>query len=132
MSKSKARKLRDRMIREGKRNPSDNRGIYALADLRTRKTKTKQQKKMQNKHKGRLSGYGQADNRPLFYLILSTRTKRPSGIRPKTSYAMERKAEKSNSRMQFACKKREHDTAGFRLFPVQGYSHIEIFTIIGT
>lgn len=71
MSKSNARKHRDRLIREGKRNPSDKRGIYALADLRTRKTKTKLQKKMQNKHKGRLSGYEHADNRPLFCLVLS-------------------------------------------------------------
>ncbi|MGG1575746.1 uracil phosphoribosyltransferase [Fictibacillus sp. NRS-1165] len=65
MSKSKARKQRERLIREGRRNPLDDRGSYALIDLRTRKTKTKAEKLNQQKHKGRLSDLQHPDKRPL-------------------------------------------------------------------
>ncbi|WP_026678317.1 hypothetical protein [Fictibacillus gelatini] len=67
MAKSDARKKRDRLVREGKRNPIENRGVYALADLRTRKTKTKAEMLQQQKHKGRLSFYDE-DNRPYFFM----------------------------------------------------------------
>ncbi|MDN4075550.1 uracil phosphoribosyltransferase [Fictibacillus sp. CENA-BCM004] len=65
MSKSKARKQRERLIREGRRNPLDDRGSYTLIDLRTRKTKTKTEKLNQQKHKGRLSDLQHPDKRPL-------------------------------------------------------------------
>lgn len=55
MAKSKAKKLREKIVREGMRNPEDNRGTYVFADMRTRKTKTKKEKLNQVKHKKRLS-----------------------------------------------------------------------------
>ncbi|WP_257350883.1 hypothetical protein [Pseudalkalibacillus decolorationis] len=55
MAKSRALKIRQKRIQEGKLNPEQSRGTYALADLRTRTTKTKKDKLNQNKHKGRLS-----------------------------------------------------------------------------
>lgn len=64
MSKSKAKKRREKLVREGKRNPSENRGVYALTDMRTRKTKTKKELLSQFKHKGRLSNENFEDNRP--------------------------------------------------------------------
>ncbi|MBM7542254.1 hypothetical protein [Amphibacillus cookii] len=54
MAKSKARKTREKLVREGYRDPAKNRGIYALGDLRTRKRKTKHEKQYQNKY-GELS-----------------------------------------------------------------------------
>ncbi|RLQ95541.1 uracil phosphoribosyltransferase [Falsibacillus albus] len=63
MAKSNARKKRDKLIREGKQNPEMHRGLYALADLRTRKTKTKTEKQFQMKHKGRLSQDFHEDHR---------------------------------------------------------------------
>ncbi|PWA05731.1 hypothetical protein DCC39_17895 [Pueribacillus theae] len=54
MAKSKAKKMREKMVREGYRNPSKNRGVYALVDLRTRKSKSKHEKQYQDKY-GELS-----------------------------------------------------------------------------
>ncbi len=51
MSKSKAKKHREKRVREGKRNPALNRGVYAMADLATRKTKTKQESIQRQKHR---------------------------------------------------------------------------------
>lgn len=51
MSRSKAKKQREKRIREGKRNPALNRGVYAMADLATRKTKTKQEYMEQQRQK---------------------------------------------------------------------------------
>ncbi len=53
MSKSKAKKQREKRIREGKRNPALNRGVYAMTDLATRKTKTKQEYMEQQRQKTR-------------------------------------------------------------------------------
>ncbi|MGV3466478.1 MAG: hypothetical protein ACO1OT_14440 [Heyndrickxia sp.] len=69
MSKSKAKKRREKHVREGKRNPSENRGIYALSDMRTRKTKTRKELLSQVKHKGRLS-YEVFEDKSTFYLVL--------------------------------------------------------------
>ncbi len=55
MTKSKAKKQREKLLREGKRDPVLNRGTYALADMNTRVTKTKHEKVNQVKHKKRLS-----------------------------------------------------------------------------
>ena len=57
MAKSKARKLRDKLVREGFRDSSNGRGTYALQDLTTRKTKTKQEKLTQMYKKERQSNY---------------------------------------------------------------------------
>ncbi|NGZ76022.1 hypothetical protein [Saccharibacillus alkalitolerans] len=53
MAKSAARKLRDKRIREGKFDAAELRSPYASADLRTRRTKTKQETLEKIKHKGR-------------------------------------------------------------------------------
>ncbi|MED1790403.1 MULTISPECIES: uracil phosphoribosyltransferase [Brevibacillus] len=55
MAKSSARKHRDKMIREGKRNPELHRSIFALVDMTQRRTKTKAEKLKQQKHKRPLS-----------------------------------------------------------------------------
>jgi hypothetical protein len=41
LAKSKAKKMREKIIREGRRNPETSRSPFVLADMRTRKTKTK-------------------------------------------------------------------------------------------
>lgn len=41
MAKSKAKKIREKIVREGKRNPETSRSPFVFADMRTRKTKTK-------------------------------------------------------------------------------------------
>ncbi|WP_137744410.1 hypothetical protein [Robertmurraya siralis] len=51
MTKSKARKYRDKIAREGQRNPEWNRNPFAFADMRTRKTKTKKDHLYKTKHK---------------------------------------------------------------------------------
>lgn len=51
MSKSRAKKKREKLEREGKRNPDQNRGIYAFADMRTRITKTKKDYLYKQKYK---------------------------------------------------------------------------------
>ncbi|GAA0133371.1 hypothetical protein YSY43_02110 [Paenibacillus sp. YSY-4.3] len=51
MAKSKAKRMRDKLTREGRRNPELGRSLFAAADLRTRKTKTKQELLHQNKHR---------------------------------------------------------------------------------
>ncbi|GGN99347.1 hypothetical protein GCM10010969_19360 [Saccharibacillus kuerlensis] len=51
MAKSSARKVRDKRIREGKMDAGELRSPFALADLRTRKTKTKREELGKIKHK---------------------------------------------------------------------------------
>ncbi|NBI27652.1 hypothetical protein [Chengkuizengella marina] len=51
MAKSKAKKFRERLEREGRRNPAENRSPFALINMRTRKTKTKKDYLYRNKHK---------------------------------------------------------------------------------
>ena len=41
--------MRDKMTREGKRNPELNRSLFIFADMETRKTKTKKEK-LQHQH----------------------------------------------------------------------------------
>lgn len=68
MSKSDARKQREKMVREGKRNPSENRGIYALADLGSKKTKKKVEKMNQVKHKKQLFDQGEDRSDSCYFL----------------------------------------------------------------
>ncbi|MDM5316228.1 hypothetical protein QUF49_09505 [Fictibacillus sp. b24] len=68
MAKSKARKLREKMIREGLRNPMKDRSAFATEEMykkmTTKKTKTKKETLNQIKHKKRLSSTGfSEDNR---------------------------------------------------------------------
>lgn len=60
MAKSKAKKMREKLTREGKRNPELSRSPFAALDMSTRKTKTKQDQLNQNKHKHKnlISYYG--------------------------------------------------------------------------
>lgn len=70
MAKSKAKRMREKLIREGNRNPESGRGTFALADMRTRITKTKQQKLNQAYRKERKSRYGgDSENVVLFHLV---------------------------------------------------------------
>ncbi|MFB6467184.1 hypothetical protein ACE38V_10185 [Cytobacillus sp. Hz8] len=55
MAKSQAKKLRAKLVREGKRNPADNRSPFVYTDMRTRKTKTKKDYLYQKKHKNHLT-----------------------------------------------------------------------------
>jgi len=68
LSKSNAKKRREKLVREGKRNPSEKRGVYALTDMRTRKTKTKKEINSQVKHKGRLSYENFEDKSPFYFV----------------------------------------------------------------
>ncbi|WP_244951519.1 hypothetical protein [Sutcliffiella horikoshii] len=69
MAKSKAKKLRDKQVREGKRNPENGRGIYALANLTTKTTKTKKEKLNQLYKKERQSRYGGDRENVVLYLF---------------------------------------------------------------
>ncbi len=51
MAKSKAKKFRDKIEREGKRNPELSRSKFAFADLRSRRTKNKKDIVYRCKHK---------------------------------------------------------------------------------
>lgn len=66
MSKSNAKKAREKAAREGNRNPELNRSPFILADMRTRVTKTKKDYLYRNKHKNHA-----LDNRSdgSFYLL---------------------------------------------------------------
>ncbi|MED1201655.1 hypothetical protein [Heyndrickxia acidicola] len=67
MAKSKVKKSRNKLEREGVRNPELNRGIFAMADMRTRTTKTKKDKMNQIKYKNRLFDHsGDGSNSPFF------------------------------------------------------------------
>ncbi len=70
MAKSAAKKHRDKLVREGRRNPENQRGVFALVDLSTRRTKTKKEKLNQNKHKKRLSDYSHdsMDKRSFYFV----------------------------------------------------------------
>ncbi len=54
MAKSAAKKIREKQIREGKLDVSSLRSPFASADLRTRRTKTKQETVHRIKHKNNL------------------------------------------------------------------------------
>ncbi|WP_223701325.1 hypothetical protein [Sutcliffiella deserti] len=70
MAKSKAKKLRERLTREGKRNPENGRGTYALANLTTKVTKTKRQKLNQMDKKERQSRYNNYRENVVFYFSI--------------------------------------------------------------
>ncbi|MEN1967183.1 hypothetical protein WMZ97_03795 [Lentibacillus sp. N15] len=53
MSKSNARKRREKSVREGRLNPEMYRSPFAQLDLHTRKTKTKKDYLYRTKHKNR-------------------------------------------------------------------------------
>ncbi len=58
MAQSKAKKQRNKQIREGKRNPELSRSPFVFTDMRTRKTKTKLEQMNKQKYKNHASAYG--------------------------------------------------------------------------
>lgn len=58
LAKSKAKKNREKLVREGKRSPEDIRSPFVFADMRTRTTKTKKDYLYRNKHKSHSSAEG--------------------------------------------------------------------------
>jgi hypothetical protein len=58
LAKSKAKKMREKIVREGRRNPETSRSPFIFVDMRTRKTKTKKDylyrdnKKNHSSHEG--------------------------------------------------------------------------------
>jgi hypothetical protein len=58
LTKSKAKKTREKLVREGRRNPEDSRSPFVFADMRTRKTKTKKDYLYRNKNKNHYSNEG--------------------------------------------------------------------------
>ncbi|MBP2239546.1 hypothetical protein J2Z40_000099 [Cytobacillus eiseniae] len=67
MAKSKAKKIREKLKREGKRNPEENRSPFAFADMRTRKTKTKKDLLDQKKQKNRSLSKDLSDGSFVFF-----------------------------------------------------------------
>lgn len=51
MAKSAAKRKREKLVREGRRNPEDSRSPFASMDMRSRKTKTKTETLYRIKHK---------------------------------------------------------------------------------
>lgn len=68
MAKSRAKKLREKLAREGRRNPEANRSPYAFTDLKTRRTKTKKDHLYQFKHKKNQSSHF-GDDGSFYFLI---------------------------------------------------------------
>lgn len=53
MGKSNAQKRREKLVREGRRNPENSRSSFAQLDLRTQRTKNKKDLLYRSKHKNR-------------------------------------------------------------------------------
>ncbi|UII54342.1 hypothetical protein LS684_11660 [Cytobacillus spongiae] len=81
MAKSKAKKLREKMSREGKRDPIENRSPFSMVDLRTRMTKTKKDHMYQLKHKNQVSNGGNDGS----FFIQSSRGKKMIIFAPLTT-----------------------------------------------
>lgn len=69
MAKSKAKKIREKLAREGNRNPKLSRSPFALTDLRTRKTKTKKDVLYRSKYKNHHSSKG--NNGSFYFAYMS-------------------------------------------------------------
>ncbi|PGY15168.1 hypothetical protein [Bacillus sp. AFS031507] len=69
MAKSKAKKLREKLTREGRMNPVEKRSPFVFNDMRSRITKTKKDHLYQFKHKNHQS---EAGNDGSFYFAAST------------------------------------------------------------
>jgi hypothetical protein len=81
MAKSKGKKLREKRIREGKRNPNVDRSHFADTEMykmmATKKTKTKKDKMNRIKHKERIShaGYSDGGGRSFLFACLFSQTR---------------------------------------------------------
>ncbi|WP_035329672.1 hypothetical protein [Cytobacillus firmus] len=69
MAKSSAKKIREKAVREGKRNPECNRSPFVFSDMRTRKTKTKKDQLYRGKYKNRLSDEAEKTVLFMYYFI---------------------------------------------------------------
>lgn len=58
MAKSRAKKNREKLVREGRRNPEESRSPFVFADMRTRRTKTKKDYVYRDKNKNHTSQEG--------------------------------------------------------------------------
>jgi hypothetical protein len=58
LAKSKAKKIREKIVREGKRNPETSRSPFVFTDMRTRRTKTKKDYLYRNNRKNHSSHEG--------------------------------------------------------------------------
>lgn len=66
MAMSQAKKARMKRVREGKLDPAIHRSAFATLDLRTKRTKTKQEKLNQKKYK---PSYSSAERDSLYFLF---------------------------------------------------------------
>ncbi|WP_099159111.1 hypothetical protein [Virgibacillus ndiopensis] len=69
MAKSNAQKKREKLVREGRRNPQNGRSSFSQLDLRTRRTKTKKDYLYRTKHKNRDSKQWENDSFLFAYLL---------------------------------------------------------------
>lgn len=69
MAKSRAKKLREKLTREGRMNPEEKRSPFVFTDMRSRMTKTKKDQLYQFKHKDH---HSQDGNDGSFYFAAST------------------------------------------------------------
>ncbi|MDF2856298.1 MAG: hypothetical protein K0Q87_2149 [Neobacillus sp.] len=70
MAKSKAKKLRTKLVREGRMNPEEKRSPFIFTDMRTRKTKTKKDYLYQSNQKNH---HSQEGNDGSLYLYIKYR-----------------------------------------------------------
>ena len=70
MAKSKAKKLREKLTREGKMNPEVKRSPFVFSDMRTRATKTRKDQIYQFKYKNHQSQEG---NDGSFYFVVNAK-----------------------------------------------------------
>ncbi|WP_407936258.1 hypothetical protein [Litchfieldia alkalitelluris] len=70
MGKSKAKKLRQKHLREGNRNPELSRSPFAYADMRTRTTKNKKDQLYKTKHKNRFSSSTDEGNGSFYFYLI--------------------------------------------------------------
>ena len=85
MSKSKAKKYRLKLEREGKRNPETLRGGLYNIDLTTRITKTKKERLEQFKHKKRFQHLKEDDG--IFFCIIYAKNKGCRLMKRKNTYS---------------------------------------------
>jgi hypothetical protein len=67
LAKSKAKKYREKRIREGKRNPENGRSPFVNADMHTRMTKTKKASLYRKKYKNHFS---HEEKNGSFYIVM--------------------------------------------------------------
>ncbi|MBD7964019.1 hypothetical protein [Fictibacillus norfolkensis] len=76
MARSKAKKMREKRVREGKRNPIHDRSAFAHQEMynlmTTKKTKSRSEKLNRIKHKKRLSSTGFSEDHSRFVVYTAS------------------------------------------------------------